>query len=756
MNIGQFIDYIKSYEPFTSHVQYWIKKDGSPGSYASYPEHLDRRIVDIYKKRGIEKLYSHQREACDAIARGEDVTIVTPTASGKTLCYNLPVLNRMLVNPDARALYLFPTKALSQDQLNELHEVITGTKADIKTFTFDGDTPNSARKAIRAAGNIVITNPDMLHSGILPHHTIWVKLFENLEYVVIDEVHSYRGVFGSHFANLMRRLQRICAFYGSNPRFICCSATIHNPKEHCEDLIERPFRLIDNNGAPRGEKNYLLYNPPVVNQELGIRASAVKEAAKVGALMLQNKIPVIIFARSRLRVEIISTYLKEQCGPLARRIAGYRGGYLPNERRAIERGLREGRIIGVVSTNALELGIDIGMLDAAITVGYPGGISSLYQQLGRAGRRGTASLAVIIATSSPLDQYIANNPDFLLKTNPESATINPDNLLILMDHIKCASFELPFSDGERFSRHLTTTKEMLEYLEEQGVVKRTGGKFHWMSDIYPANEISLRTASHENFVIVDNTDRSKVIGEVDYYSAPTLIHDDAIYIHQGRQFYVDQLDWERRMAFCHEVESDYYTDAETKTDIHVLEKFDERGLEAGLIARGEINVRNKAIMFKKIKFNTHENLGWGKIHLPEQEMHTTSAWIDFDEEYLAARVGKAVIGRILYSLAYILQNIVPLFTLSDFSDIKVLHQTRSNYSGKPSIFIYDSVPGGVGIAERAFEILALIAEESIKVVSRCACASGCPGCIGPLPAEDGAVKDRVMDVLRDLAHGHQG
>lgn len=756
MNIEQLIDYLKSYEPFTSQVRYWIRHDSYEGSYAQYPAHLNEKLTDIYRKRGIQKLYSHQREACDAVRRGEDIIVVTPTASGKTLCYNLPVLNRMLENPSARALYLFPTKALSQDQLSELHTVITDTGVEIKTFTFDGDTPNSARKAIRAAGNIVITNPGMLHSGILPHHTIWVKLFENLEFVVIDEIHSYRGVFGSHFANLMRRLQRICRFYNANPRFICCSATIHNPREHAESLVEKKFRLIDNNGAPRGEKNYVLYNPPVVNQELGIRASAVKEAAKIGSLLLKNKIPVLIFARSRLRVEIISTYLREQCPELNGRIAGYRGGYLPNERRAIEQGLRGGKILGVVSTNALELGIDIGMLDAAITVGYPGSISSMHQQLGRAGRRGKPSLAVIVATSSPLDQYIAANADFLIKSNPESATINPDNLLILMDHIKCAAFELPFSEEERFSRHLVTTRQMLEYLDEKGIVKHSGGKFHWMSDIYPANEISLRSASHENFVIVDNDERSRVIGEVDYYSAPTFIHNDAIYIHQGRQYYIDNLDWERRMAFCHEVESDYYTDAETKTDIHVLEKFQEKAFCDAAVAGGEINVRNKTIMFKKIKFNTHENLGWGKINLPELEMHTTATWIDFDEESLNSIAGKPMTGRILYSIAYILRNIAPIFTLSDYSDIQVVHQTRSNYSGKPSVFLYDAIPGGVGIAARVYDIIGLIAEESIRIVNGCGCASGCPGCIGPLPSDDEHIKHYVIRVLHTLAHGSEG
>ncbi|MBP7583757.1 MAG: DEAD/DEAH box helicase [Spirochaetes bacterium] len=748
MNIRQLIEFLQNDTDFAQNVRLWMKTDAVKGTYAPWPESVDARLVETYRKRGIEELYSHQRSAFDAAAKGDDIVVVTPTASGKTLCYNLPVLNAMTANPEARALYLFPTKALSQDQMNELTEIIGETKISVKTYTFDGDTPATARKAVRAAGNIVITNPDMLHSGILPHHTIWIKLFENLKFIVIDEIHSYRGVFGSHFANLIRRLDRICRFYGARPQYICCSATIHNPKEHAEALIGRPFTLVDDNGAPRGERHYAIYNPPVVNEELGIRASAVKEAAKIGATIIRNKIPTIIFARSRLRVEIISTYLRERCGKIP--VRGYRGGYLPNERREIERGLRESKITGVVSTNALELGIDIGMLDSVISVGYPGSISSMHQQFGRAGRRGEPSLSVMVATSSPLDQYICNNTDFFVKSNPESATINPDNLLVLMDHLKCAAFELPFHEDERFSAHLGTTKEMLEYLEGEGILKKSEGKFHWMSDIYPANEISLRTASQENFVIVDTKDKNRVIGEVDYYSAPTDIHDDAIYIHQGRQHYIDKLDWERRTAYCHEVESDYYTDAETKTDLNVLERFEGRPMRMAALSMGEVNVRNMAVMFKKIKFNTHENLGWGKIHLPEIEMHTDAAWIDFDEQALERAYGKPMIGRLLYSAAYILRNISPVFTLSDSRDVRVHHENRSTYSGKPAVFVYDAMPGGVGIARRVYDIMELILDEAVKSVEGCGCRFGCPGCIGPLPESDGGAKKAVIELLKSL------
>lgn len=752
MTIEQLIDYLKSYEPFMKHVAEWRTLPAQAAEYAEYPHDADERIVGVYKERGIENLYSHQRKAYDAVQRKENIVVVTPTASGKTLCYNLPVLNCMAKNPEARALYLFPTKALSQDQLSDLQAVMKLTGLSIKTYTFDGDTPQSARKAIRTAGNIVITNPDMLHSGILPHHTLWVKLFENLTHIVVDEIHAYKGVFGSHFANLMRRLKRICAFYGSNPQFICCSATIANPQELAQKLFELPFAVIDNNGAPRGKKHFVIYNPPVVDHALGIRASAVKEAAKVGALCVKNNVSTIIFCRSRLRVEIVATYLKEKCAGYA--VAAYRGGYLPSERRQIEKGLREKKINAVVSTSALELGIDIGMLDCSISVGYPGSIASLQQQSGRAGRRGAASIAIMVATSSPLDQYIAHNPHFVFEANPETANINPDNLLILMDHIKCAAFEIPFSVDELFTPHHSTTHEMLQYLASKYILKEAGGRYHWMSDIYPANDISLRSASQDNVVIVQNNNHAEVIGEIDYPSAPTMIHDDAIYLHQGQQYYIDRLDWERKTAYCHEVESDYYTDAEEKTDIHVLEEFERRSFPTASVSCGEVNVRTKAIMFKKIKFGTHENIGWGKINLPELEMHSASMWCSFNEDALN-HLPREEAGEIFLGISYILRSIAPLYTLSDYADIRVVFENRSHFTQNPTIFIYDAVPGGVGIAQRIYQIFSIIAHASMEAVAVCSCAHGCPACIGPMITKPG-IKQKVITLLGTLHHESQG
>ena len=542
-----------------------------PAEYRPFPATMSEDLKKVLRERGIEQLYSHQAEAVRNVQSGKHVAIVTPTASGKTLCYNIPVVDKLIEKPESRALYLFPTKALSQDQLNELYGITKELGRNLKVYTFDGDTPASARKAIRSAGHIVVTNPDMLHTGILPHHTLWIKLFENLSYIVVDELHHYRGVFGSHLSNVIRRLKRICAFYGSNPQFICCSATIANPGQLAETIIEEPFEVVDQNGAPQGEKYFVFYNPPVVNEELGIRRSHVKEAARLSARFVYEGVQTIVFARSRLRVEILTTYLKRIMKRLKRnpeQIKGYRGGYLPLERRAIERGVKEGHILGVVSTNALELGIDIGSLSVSILTGYPGSIASTWQQGGRAGRRQGAALILLIASSSALDQFMVGHPEYFFGQSPEAGIVNPDNLAILASHVKCAAFELPFLDGEKFGTAEVT--DILRYLDEEHILRHTKGRWYWSSEKYPAEEVSLRSATPENFVVLNTTRKNEVIGEVDYGSAPFLIHDEAIYLHQTQSFIIDNLDWDRRIAYAREVDSDYYTDAQEKTDIKIL------------------------------------------------------------------------------------------------------------------------------------------------------------------------------------------
>ena len=488
-----------------------------PASFAPFPPDTDPRLRGALAARGIEQLYTHQAEAFDHVLAGRNVVTITPTASGKTLCYNAPVLDAILKDPAARALYLFPTKALAQDQLAELHalsQLLTRDSAlEIGVFTYDGDTPSDARRAIRGKAHVVLSNPDMLHSGILPHHPRWAKLFENLRFVVIDELHAYRGVFGSHLGNILRRLRRVCRHYGSDPVFICSSATIANPRELAEGLTGRSFALVEQNGAPRGEKFFLFVNPPVVNAELGIRRSYLAEARRVSLEFLRHNLQLILFAQSRLAVEILTTYLKDAFhGPpgSADVVRGYRGGYLPNRRREIERGLREGQVRAVVSTNALELGIDIGALDVSVMAGYPGTIAATWQRAGRAGRRTTRSAAVLVASSAPLDQFVVRNPSYFFDGAPEHALINPDNLHILLDHVKCAAFELPFADDERFGAF--DVHEVLSVLSEEGFVHHADGQWNWTSESYPADAVSLRSVSSDNFVVVDVTHGERVIG----------------------------------------------------------------------------------------------------------------------------------------------------------------------------------------------------------------------------------------------------
>ncbi len=735
MNVAQIVDRLREDRRFNCNLTAWKTIPAQAARYAGFPEKLHRKLVEGLAKRGIHDLYTHQREAVEAVLEGENICVVTPAASGKTLCYNIPVLNRLLENPKARALYLFPTKALSQDQVHEIHSTVDALEVKIGTYTFDGDTPASARKAVRSAGHIVVTNPDMLHTGILPHHTLWIRLFENLEFVVIDEIHHYRGVFGSHLANVLRRLKRICAFYGADPQFICCSATINNPREIAEKIIEKPIVLIDNNGAPTGERHFLFFNPPVVNAELGIRKSVVKEASRLATQFLTKEVQSIVFARSRLRVEVLTTYLKNAVRKLNKDhnlVRGYRGGYLPTERRIIEKGLREGEILAVVSTNALELGIDIGSLDVCIMTGYSGSVASTWQQAGRAGRRSGVSLVLLVASSAPLDQYIIKNPDYFFGQPPESATVDTNNLVIVSSHIKCAAFELPFTDGESFGLDAASTREILEYLAENRVLRHVKNRWHWSAETYPAEDISLRTAAPGNVVILDTTENGRVIGEVDYFSAPVMVYENAIYMHQSAQYSIEKLDLEDRKAYARPVEVDYYTDAQIKVDLRVLDTF--RNEQAGGVTKhcGEVSVTWLPTMYKKIKFGTHENVGWGEIHLPESTMHTSAYWIEFPED-IGSRLEleQKQLGEALNALANTLRQVAPVQVLCDPTDIRAQAMLRAPFSSKPTIYLYETYPGGVGFSDKLYTHHRYLLEATVALITGCPCKEGCPSCIGP-------------------------
>ncbi|MCC7366360.1 MAG: DEAD/DEAH box helicase [Dehalococcoidia bacterium] len=718
--------------------------------FGEWPEGLDPRLVAALRRRGIERPFVHQSAAISHALAGANVVVVTPTASGKTLCYNVPVLDTILRDRSARALYLFPTKALAQDQLEELHGLIGEVGEEIGTFTYDGDTPADARRAVRAAGHIVLTNPDMLHTAILPHHTKWTKLFESIEYVVIDELHTYRGVFGSHLANVIRRLRRICQFYGSDPTFILSSATIANPGELATALVGDHVELVDDNGAPAGERVVVVYNPPVVNRELGIRQSSLKAARDIGARLIRSGVQTIVFVPSRVRVELLLTYLREALRNKPgdpERVAGYRGGYLPNERRRIEQGLRDGTVRGVVATNALELGIDIGGMGASVVMGYPGSIASLWQQFGRAGRRQETSLSVLVASSNPLDQYVCANPDFVFGRPVERGLIDPDNLYVLGSHLKCAAFELPFRVGEVFGAH---TDELLDILHEENVVQRAGDRYHWMSEAYPAEQVSLRTASTDNFVIIEQGPQPRVIGECDRPSAPLLIHEDAIYIHRGQQYQVEYLDWDDKKAYVTPVSVDYYTDAQLAVELKVLDGFRDEGVAGGRHEAGEVAITFLATIFKKVKLHTHENVGWGKIAIPEENLHTSAYWVSFDEAATRG-LGRDDIAAGLDGVAHLLRNLAPVYCLCDARDIGAQAQVRAPHHQLPTVFLYDNIPGGVGLADRLFDIRDDLVEASLALVKACPCENGCPSCVGPQvesrsPAKRAA--ERMLERLR--------
>jgi DEAD/DEAH box helicase domain-containing protein len=739
--------------------------------WAPMPEWVRPELAEAYGAKGLVKLYSHQAIATDAVRKGRNIVVVTPTASGKTLCYNLPVLNAVLENPDTRALYLFPTKALAQDQLEELQDLSRRTGDRWGVFTYDGDTPSDARRAIRQQGHVVITNPDMLHTGILPHHTRWTRLFENLRYIVIDELHTYRGVFGSHLANVLRRLRRIARFYGQTPQFICSSATIANPGELASRLIEEDVEVIDANGAPAAQKQLIFYNPPVVNRFLGIRRSYINESYRLAQEFLKRGLQTIVFANSRLHTEVLLTYLK-QANPQAPGqpdiIRGYRGGYLPLERRDIERGLRSGQVRGVVATNALELGIDIGSLDVAIMAGYPGTIASTWQRAGRAGRRSGASCAVLVASSRPLDQFIVKHPDYFFGSSPEHAYIQPDNLEILVNHLKCAAFELPIAPDEVFGA--VDLAALCAQLSESGYLHQSGEYWHWTQESYPADTVSLRSITSDNFVIIDETDTPEVIGEIDFSGALTTVHPKAIYIHGGQQYHVERLEFEQRKAYVKRVEVDYFTDAIRYTQIRPLEIASESCVAGPAVrTHGDVQVRSQVVGFKKIKFFTLENVGAGKLELPENEMHTTAYWMTLSQELLAAlpfSISERQDG--MFGLLHALESIACLLLMCDQRDLgaTIGEGAPPDSSGiewpnkpatgnreqveeffKPTLYLYDAYPGGIGLSEPLYRIHEQLIRKTRELIAGCPCDSGCPSCVGPAGDTGARAKEAALAIL---------
>ena len=737
------------------------------GRFRSLPLDMHPGLRRALEGRGVRRFYAHQAKAWELARGGRNLVIATPTASGKTLCYNLPVLDRVL-SDQSKALYLFPTKALAQDQVAELTELNRAAQLGVKAFTFDGDTPGDARKAVRTRGDIVVSNPDMLHQAILPHHTKWAQFFEALACVVVDELHSYRGVFGSHVANVFRRLKRICRFYGVSPRFIFASATIANPGELAERLIGEPVTALTCSGAPQGERRLFLWNPPVINPDLGIRASARSQTTRIARAATRGGLKSIVFARSRLMVEVITKYLKDVFDRDPRkppRVLAYRGGYLPSERRSSEKAMRAGRVDTVVSTSALELGVDIGSLDVAVLNGYPGTVAATWQRLGRAGRRRRPALGVLVASSDPLDQYIVRHPEFFLGASPEHARIHPDQLLILLDHVRCAAFELPFNDGDFFGGE--DLSEMLAYLQGEGILQCQGGRWFWVGDSYPANAVSLRSVAEGNFVVVDMSDGGqKILAEVDYTSAPGTLYEGAIYMIQSQPFQVERLDWVGRKAFVRRTRADYYTDAIDYTRLKILSRFEAQAAARCAVAHGEVHLVRRYSGYKKIRYYSHDNIGYGRIDLPDQEMHTTALWWQADPRALEALLPQrqqAMDGFL--GAAYALHHVAVLRAMAEIRDLgravgdgegtwtavpgpdgRGLMRNAENEAAdtgaadrfSPTLFLYDNYPGGVGLSAPLFDAAPRLVEDARGLVRDCPCHAGCPACVGPILAGDDA------------------
>jgi DEAD/DEAH box helicase domain-containing protein len=749
--------------------------------WAEFPNWVRAALIAAYAAKGVRRLYTHQAQAAEAVHEGKNVVIVTPTASGKTLCYNLPIMNAILEDTDTRSLYLFPTKALAQDQLAELHDLNQRLDSRFGVFTYDGDTPSDARKAIREKSHLVLTNPDMLHTGILPHHARWTRLFENLRYVVIDELHTYRGVFGSHLCNVLRRLRRIARFYGRDPQFVCCSATIANPGDLASRLIEAEVEVLNANGAPSAEKTFVFYNPAVVNRALGIRRSYLNESSRVAQEFLKHNLQTMVFANSRLHTELLLTYLQKANPQLPgepEAIRGYRGGYLPGERREIERGLRDGRIRGVVSTSALELGIDIGSLDTVVMAGYPGTIAGTWQRAGRAGRRSGSSCAVMVASSAPLDQFIVRNPDYFFGNTPEHAFIQPDNLEILINHLKCAAFELPIAPDERFGG--VDVPDLCARLAEAGFLHRAGEHFHWTQEAYPADTVSLRSVTSDNFVIIDITGQPEVIGEVDFSSALTTVHEKAIYLHGAQQYHVEHLDFKERKAYVKQIDVDYYTDAIRYTQVRDLEIAEHARVKESnpeipaARSHGDVLVRSQVVGFKKIKFFTNENVGAGKLELPENEMHTTSYWITLERvllDSLPYTIRERQSG--MFGLLHALESVATLLLMCDRRDLGTAIGERSPSPGddsdgvisfrmdeavvadakeffEPNLYLFDAYPGGIGFSEPLFRAHELLVSQTRELIRSCACEQGCPSCVGPAGDLAPRAKEAALAILDRL------
>jgi DEAD/DEAH box helicase domain-containing protein len=750
MDVSRFIERLMlepGYRDQIVHIQDIPEREARYGELMSP---LPPRVAKVLEDTGIERFYTHQVQAIDAIRGGQDVAIVTSTASGKTLCYNVPVLERLVTNPNAKALYLFPTKALAQDQLRGLVRYVElDPSLPMIPGTYDGDTPPNARRKLRDEGNIILTNPDMLHQGILPRHPSWGRFFANLAYVVIDEMHTYRGVFGSNVACVIRRLSRICEHYGGRPQFVCCSATIANPKELAEKLIDRPVTLIDDDGAPRGAKKFVFWNPPFIDATRTERRGSSFEAEQLLTKLIQDRVQTITFVKARVVAELIYRFTQERLQKispsLANSIKPYRGGYLPEERRDIEKRLFSGELLGVTSTNALELGIDIGSLDAAILTGYPGNVASTWQQAGRAGRGRDEALVILVGQSTPIDQYLMNHPEYFFERTTESAVIDPLNPYVLAKHLRCAAFELPITvnDLARFGDYMPA---ILEIFQERKEIVRRGNRWFWTSSGYPSVGVKLRSMSDNTYTIIDTTTspagyeegqggsaKNRVIGTMDELSAFEQIHPEAIYLHDGETYFVSDLETDKKVAYVEKADVDYFTQSITETRVKVESEDEKRQFHEANVAFGDVTVTSLVFMFKKIKFHSRDSIGFGKITLPPQVMDTAALWLipPLSALNLVRKWGRDP-SEGLYGIGNVITEVVPLYAMCDPRDVGAVVDSLN--TGSPTLFVYDRYPGGIGFAERTYRVLEDVLEACLQLVMACECEDGCPSCVGaPVP-----------------------
>jgi DEAD/DEAH box helicase domain-containing protein len=751
MNVDKFLRHIQSAEWYDNQVVRIEALPERPARFTPLDPPVEARVASVIGKDGIAKLYTHQAEAIARARQGQHVVVVTGTASGKTLCYNVPVLESILADPASCALYLYPTKALAQDQLRTLTRYLEADPSlPLVAGTYDGDTPPNARRKLKNEANVLLTNPDMLHSGILPNHGTWARFLAKLKYVVVDEVHSYRGTFGSNVAHVLGRLNRICEHYGATPTFIGSSATIRNPKELAERLTGRAMHVVDDDGSPRGPKAFVIWNPPFFGDDRVERKSANVEAARILSELVAFDHQAIAFVRARVVSEIVAKYAQEFVTKLspsrAKLIKSYRGGYLPEERRQIERALFGGELKAVVSTNALELGIDIGSMEAAVLVGYPGSIASTWQQAGRAGRGADPSLVVLLPYDSPIDQYMARHPDYFFGRSPENAVIDPLNAHIVLSHVRAAAFELPIrkEDWQQFGEFCGP---ILKLLEDDRQVRQQGGQFFWSGPNYPSADVSLRNIGDDVYTIILGTsalmaseglkavpnDTSRVIGTIDEAGAFQQLHPQAIYIHHGETYFVNELDIRKKIAWVQKEDTDYYTQSITETKIKIENEELHKSAGGAEVHWGDLSVTSVTYMFKKIKFGSRDSLGFGALDLPAQTLDTTGMWLlPHPAAYALAKASGRVPREGLLGISNVIREVIPLYAMCDTMDIGA--SVDSSAANAPGIFVHDRFPGGLGFALKAYELIDEILAACLELVDHCECKNGCPSCVGsPLP-----------------------